>query len=228
LAVVPVGLTRWRTDLPSVRRIDRRYARSQVNYLRQRGKRIRAELGCEFLYVADEFFVLAGLPFPRAPYYDDFSQVENGIGMARLMLDHVQREQARLPERLEEPLTLWWVTGVSAATFLIDRVIDPLRTVGNLSIEPVVVTNRFYGDTVTVSGLLTGADIRDALLERGVRDGAVLLPPNCLNDEGLFLDDLSPADLEAALGVRVLPTPYEFMPRLRSWLLSPRQLHRVA
>jgi len=228
LAVVPVGLTRWRTDLPSVRRIDRRYARSQVNYLRQRGKRIRAELGCEFLYVADEFFVLAGLPFPRAPYYDDFSQVENGIGMARLMLDHVQREQARLPERLEDPLTLWWVTGVSAATFLIDRVIDPLRTVGNLSIEPVVVTNRFYGDTVTVSGLLTGADIRDALLERGVRDGAVLLPPNCLNDEGLFLDDLSPADLEAALGVRVLPTPYEFMPRLRSWLLSPRQLHRVA
>jgi putative radical SAM enzyme (TIGR03279 family) len=222
LAVVPVGLTRYRLDLPHVKAVSRAYAQRLVRHLRERGDAFRSRLGTGFLYVADEFFVLAHRPFPRAPYYDDFAQIENGIGMCRDLLDHFARGEKGLPSSLDRPLVIHWVTGASSATFVLPRIVERLNQIENLTIHPVVVTNRFYGDTVTVSGLLTGTDILAALEASGVRGGIVLLPPNCLNTDGLFLDDLSVGDLTAALGVPVLPTDYEFVPQLRSLLLAPQ------
>jgi putative radical SAM enzyme (TIGR03279 family) len=227
LAVVPVGLTRYRLDLPNVKPVTRTYARNTVKYLSDRTETLRDKLGVGFVYTADEFFVLAKRPFPRAPYYDDFTQLENGIGMARQLLDHFTREQKRMPSRLAESLHVYWVTGKSAATFLGPRVIDPLRRIGNLSITPVAVTNNFYGDTVTVSGLLTGRDILESLIALRPLEGIALLPPNCLNTDGLFLDDLTPGMLSAELGIPVLSTEYRFMPALRSLLMAPPSLRAV-
>jgi putative radical SAM enzyme (TIGR03279 family) len=226
LAVVPVGLTRYRLDLPHVKPVSRGYAQSLVKKLRERGDATRARLGTGFLYIADEFFLLAGKPFPRAPYYDDFAQIENGIGMCRGLLDHFTRGRRRLPARLDRPLEIHWVTGASAAKFVLPRIVAPLNEIERLTVHPVVVTNRFYGETVTVSGLLTGADILVALQHSRVRGGLVLLPPNCLNPDGLFLDDLAVSDLAGTLGVRVLPTAYDFVPQLRSLLLAPHSALR--
>jgi putative radical SAM enzyme (TIGR03279 family) len=226
LAIVPVGLTRFRDELPPVRGVSPAYARALVRRLRVRSDAFRSELSCGFVYVADEFFVLAGRPFPRAPYYDDFAQIENGVGLARRLLDHFARWRGRLPQQLDAPLTLWWVTGVSAATFLEPRVIERLRRVGHLTVHPITVANHFFGDRVTVSGLLTGRDIRDAVLARQPREGLVLLPPHCLNSDHLFLDDLTVTDLEQAIGLPVVPTPYEFAPFLRSLLLAPHSVRR--
>lgn len=227
LAVVPVGLTRYRLELPNVKPVSLAYARNAVRYLNGQTKALRERLGVGFVYTADEFFVLADKPFPRAPYYDDFAQIENGIGMSRQLLDHFAREQRRMPSRLAQPLQIYWVTGKSAATFLIPRVIEPLQRIENLSITPVTVANNFYGDTVTVSGLLTGRDILEALMAHRPLDGIALLPPNCLNTDGLFLDDLTLGMLSAELGIPVLGTEYRFMPALRSLLLAPPNLRAV-
>jgi putative radical SAM enzyme (TIGR03279 family) len=223
LAVVPVGLTRYRSNLPNVETVTRPYARRTVARLREVENQMRERLGVGFVYTADEFFVLAGAPFARGPYYDDFAQFENGVGMGRQLLDHFRRERSKFPERLDEPLDIHWVTGESAATFLLPRVIDSLNQIENLTVTPVVVANEFFGHSVTVSGLLTGRDIVEALKRRKPRSGMVLLPPNCLNHDGLFLDDLPVSALSAELGLPVVPTEYDFMPGLRSLLLAPRR-----
>jgi putative radical SAM enzyme (TIGR03279 family) len=225
LAVVPVGLTKHRTDLPSLTPVTRAYARRAVSLYREWGKRYRARWGTEFVYVADEFFVLAGLPFPRASYYDDFAQIENGVGLSRRLLDHFEAGRRRLPASLERPLRVYWVTGTSAATFLLERVIEPLRGIAGLDLVPVVARNRYYGESVTVSGLLTGKDMVHALRETGATGGVVLLPPNCLNSEGLTLDDLSTAEMSQAVNMPVLATDYEFLPLFRSLLLAPGYVH---
>ena len=224
LAVVPVGLTRYRSNLPNVKTVTRTYARRMVSHLRRQGDALRQKLGVGFLYTADEFFVLAGAPFPRGTYYDDYAQVENGVGLCRQLLDHFRRERGKLPERLDESLVLHWVTGDSAATFLLPHVVASLNRIANLTIVPVIVRNHFYGESVTVSGLLTGRDILEALVAQRPRGGVVLLPPNCLNSEGLFLDDLSIETLRTELGLPVVRTVYEFMPVLRNLLLTPARI----
>ena len=127
----------------------------------------------------------------------------------------------------DEPLELFWVTGDSAATFLLPRVVDSLNQIDRLTVTPVIVQNQFYGESVTVSGLLTGRDILEALMARRPKGGVVLLPPNCLNDEGVFLDDLSLEALRTELGVPVVRTEYEFMPALRNLLLTPARARRT-
>jgi putative radical SAM enzyme (TIGR03279 family) len=221
LAVVPVGLTRHRGDLPAIESVSKAYAHRAVHEYRALGKRFRGRLGCEFLYVADEFFVLAGLPFPRASYYDGYPQLENGVGLARLLLDHFQAGRRRLPDSLDAPLRLYWVTGTSAAPFLRSRVIESLAAISGLELELVVAVNRYYGESVTVSGLLTGKDMLHALKQSRAEGGVVLLPPNCLNSDLLTLDDLSTLELAEAAGMPVLATQYEFLPLLRSLLLAP-------
>jgi len=227
LGVVPVGLTRYRMDLPNVKSVSRTYARKAVRYLRERTVAFRRSLGCGFVYTADEFLILAGEPFPRAPYYDDFPQLENGIGMARQALDHFARARRTLPARVHQPLTLHWVTGRSAATFLIPRVLEPLARIEGLTVKPVVVSNRFFGDSVTVSGLLTGRDMLETLLAASPTEGVVLLPPNCLNTDGLFLDDLRPAMLSDELGLPVIQGEYEFVPQLNELMLDPARFRTM-
>lgn len=227
LAIVPVGLTRFRLDLPNVAMVSKPYAQQSIKHLRALGADFRKRWGIEFSYIADEFFVLAGLPFPRAPYYDDFHQIENGIGMTRDFLDHFAKKRSSLPTRLDQPLTLYWVTGTSAWTFMELRIVEPLNRIENLTIKPVVVTNEFYGDTVTVSGLLTGRDIVSAVSRRVSVPGMVILPPNCINGDNLFLDDLSVEDVTRELNMPVIPSQFDFVPLLRSILLAPQQFRNI-
>ena len=147
------------------------------------------------------------------------------MGLSRRLLDHFEAGRRRLPASLEQPLRVFWVTGTSAATFLLERVIEPLRGIAGLELVPVVATNRYYGESVTVSGLLTGKDMVHALREAGATGGVVLLPPNCLNSEGLTLDDLSTAEISQAVNMPVLATDYEFLPMFRSLLLAPGYVH---
>lgn len=220
LGVVPVGLTRYRQHLPDVNPVSQAYAAEMVSYLDRHSDSFRKSLGVGFVYTADEFYVLADADFPAESYYDDFPQLENGVGMGRQALDHFAQSYASLPRKLDRPQTIHWVTGRSAATFLIPQVIDKLNAIDGLTIEPVVVTNEFFGDTVSVSGLLTGRDILEHLMARKPTGGFVYLPPNCLNTDGLFLDDMTPAMISLELGLPVHQAEYEFVPGLRDLLVS--------
>jgi putative radical SAM enzyme (TIGR03279 family) len=222
LAVVPVGLTTHREGLFPLRAANAQDARETIELV----DRLRAELyhppsfihpsdggdsegelDYGFVYCSDEWYCRAGMDIPEADYYDDFPQIENGVGMIREFLDAVERlETSSGKLRYNGKAVI--VTGFSMAPFMEQFAKRLCNFTTGLDVRIRVVPNRFYGESVTVSGLLTGRDIISAL--QGIEsDETVLLPPNCLNAEGLFLDDLSPEDVSSELGVNVVQGEYD-------------------
>lgn len=196
LAVVPLGLTRHRKGLPELRPVTSDYAADLITAWQPRTNELARRLGEPFLFLADEFFIKAGLPFPPIEEYGDFPQVENGVGMVPLFLDEAAEvlDQAR-PLK---PATITVVTGESPYQYLSDFLCDLGQKTG-ITFRPVAIKNRLFGDSVTVTGLVSGRDIIDGLREVEIGD-LVLIPDVMLKEgEGVFLDDLSVADLQDAL-----------------------------
>lgn len=201
LAVVPVGLTRHRKGLPPLQPVTKEYALSLVAQWGPRAGALNLQCGEPFLFLADEFYLKAGIAFPPLESYGDLPQLENGVGMAPLFLDEASTvlEQA-------EPLKTFRVTvvtGKSPYRFLADFLKKLSRKTG-VDLHPVAVKNRLFGASVTVTGLLCGGDIAAALKGRDL--GAALLIPDVMlkEGEGLFLDDMSVEGLEASLGMRAI------------------------
>jgi putative radical SAM enzyme (TIGR03279 family) len=204
LSIVPVGLTRHRAGLPYIRPVDRDIARHAVDLIEGTQARLRRRLDRGLVYAADELFLLAGAPLPGEAYYDDYPQIDNGVGMLRLFLESAHG--ARMPDRLKGR-RLTFVTGVLAGPYLRDIA----RNLSEQGVPTRVleVENGLFGPTVTVSGLLAGEDVRQALRSAEGCDLAVL-PPNLTNAEGLTLDGLSVRDLETASGMRIVLGDYDF------------------
>jgi len=202
LAIVPLGLTRHRQKLPQLRAVDQQYARSFITEWGPRAKALAKTLGEPFLFLADEFYLKADLPFPPLREYGDLPQIENGVGMVPLFL----RETARAL-RSARPLGDFQttvVTGVSSFPF-VSVFLAQLAEKTGLSIVPVAVKNHLFGESVTVSGLVSGNDIIAAL--SGTEIGRALLVPDVMlkEGEGVLLDDVSLKALEERLGCRVMP-----------------------
>ncbi len=208
VALVPVGLTRHRQGLTPLKTVEVTQARQIVQEYEERATKLRNLFGSFFVYLADELYLLAGWEVPCADRYEDFPQVENGVGMVRRFLDAFCKEKRRIPRRLNTPTRVTVVTGTLAGPILTEVCTEVAQAVENLEMVVVPVGNRFYGETVTVSGLLTGQDIRAALCGKDVGD-LVLLPANCLNSDGLFLDDWTPDRLATEIGVPVWITDSE-------------------
>ena len=201
IAVVPVGLTQHRENLYPLRLHTKKELHAMIDYVNQKREVLRKELNVGFVYLSDEFFIKAAVPMPDASYYDEFYQIENGVGEFRHTIDNLYALKKRVPKQLNDPLTITWVTGKLAEGPLQEFIIPELEKVKKLKIEVIAVTNHFYGPAIQVSGLLTGQDIYNQLKNRKLGD-VILLPPRVLNDDGLLLDDWKVADLEAKLKVR--------------------------
>jgi putative radical SAM enzyme (TIGR03279 family) len=187
VAVVPVGLTRHRRNLPRIPAVDGSAASEILELLRPLQNRFKEETGEPFAYCADELYLLAGEPIPPLAHYGDFWQQDNGVGMVRSFLEEFRRSRRRFPDAFKHRSRYAVVTGKLAGPVLSRRVMPFLTRIGNSGFKLVEVPNRFFGESVTVSGLLTGRDIAGALA--GIpADYAALLPVNCLNSDGLFLD----------------------------------------
>ncbi len=201
IAVVPVGITRHRAGLFPLRKFTSREAGRVIDLVNSFAVRFKRQLGTRLVFVADEFYVKAQRRVPAYPTYEDFPQIENGVGMIAAFQREVSR--TRLPKRVKR-LAVTVVTGASFSSIL-DHALDRIRTVKGVEVQKVVATNRFFGPTVTVSGLLAGSDIVAAL--RGKDCGDVLVIPSNLLKEGeqVFLDGMSTEQLEQRLGVRVVP-----------------------
>lgn len=206
LSVVPVGLTRHRRGLAELRPCTTEEARRSVEQVRAWQDILRPRLGANFVHAADEFYVLADVPVPPGPYYDEFAQVENGVGLLRTFLDEFARLETSIPDSLAQPRRVAVVTGASASPTIQGAVKQLGRTAG-LCIEVHTVVNRFYGEQVTVSGLLTGQDIVGQLRGR-VRADVLLLPDVMLKDDAdVFLDDYTVDRVRDELGLDVLVVP---------------------
>jgi putative radical SAM enzyme (TIGR03279 family) len=200
IAVVPLGLTRHREKLFTLRLHKTQELREMITYTDHMRKTLQTQLDNSFIYLSDEFFIKAGVPLPPATYYDDFYQIENGVGEFREMIDRFRENFDRLPAKMDKPLKISWVTGTLAAKMLEKHIINRLRKIENLSINLYPVKNDFYGHSIEISGLLVGQDIYHQLKNKDLGD-IVLLPPRVLNHDHLFLDDWSVVQLQEALGV---------------------------
>ncbi|MGD0587010.1 MAG: DUF512 domain-containing protein [Oryzomonas sp.] len=201
LAVVPLGLTRHRGRLPQLKPVDNDYARAFVTTWGPRARALKKRLGEPFLFLADELYLKADLPFPPLREYGDLPQIENGVGMVPLF----QHDAARVL-RTARPVggvRLTVVTGASAMGF-VGAFLARLGERTGAELVPVAVKNRLFGESVTVSGLVAGNDIIAALEGREI--GAGLLVPDVMlkEGEGLFLDDVSLEELQRRLGRPVL------------------------
>ncbi len=203
LSIVPVGLTRHRLGLPKLRSLSTREARDIVELVARNHEAMRSEIGRGVVYASDEIFELASVPIPEADYYDDYPQLENGVGMLRVWLESLKH--LKIPYALSgKHLVL--VTGRASHRYIEDFA----KILGDegISCEVRALDNTLFGRSVTVSGLLSGRDILQAL--KGMnRYDAVVLPPNVINDSGLLIDDLTCDELERAIGVPVILGDYE-------------------
>lgn len=221
LAVVPVGLTRHRKGLPHLQPLTREYAASFVATWEAPSRLLAEKLGAPFLFLADEFYIKAGLPFPPLAAYGDLPQLENGVGMVPLFLEEAAEVLAQAKPLPSFRATV--VTGESPYRYLSDF-LKALTERTGVELQPVAVRNFLFGDSITVTGLVTGQDIIREL--KGKRLGeAVLIPDVMLKEgEGVFLDDLTVEKLQEALEARVVvveATPLGIYEALRN--LAPRR-----
>lgn len=189
VALVPVGLTRFRQGLAPLAPFTREGARQLLEDIAPFQQECREALGTTFVFPSDEFYCLAEAPIPPEAWYEFFPQIENGVGLLRQL--ETQLEEAQADEESPSPAPpqrLLLVTGMSAAPHL-ERLVRRFAPPGVQAIVLPVV-NRFFGETVTVTGLLTGGDIL-AQLPASPQADRLILPANTLRHErDLFLDDM--------------------------------------
>ena len=188
LAIVPVGVTRHRRDKFPLKQFDKASAAKVIAQVEAFQQKIRAESGRTFVYLGDEFYFLAEKDFPPVEFYDDFPQIENGIGMTRNFIEELGTRDWGLVGTRDKIIDV--ICGTSIAKVFSRLTAD----LPNVRILPVV--NKFFGERVNVSGLLTGGDIIDALKMAGGSRDVILIPATALKaGEEIFLDDVTLDDL---------------------------------
>ena len=206
IAAVPVGLTRFREGLYLLESFDKASAEKAVQTLEEFGDRFTTEFGARICYAADEFYLKAERPVPPAEFYGDFDQLENGVGlMANLKQEFESAlEDFQAPKKARH-VTL--ITGTSVYNFL-NSLLDELRIkCNNLTCNVIPIINNYFGNTINVTGLITGADIIQQLSGKDLGD-ELIVPAVMLRREGdIFLDDTSLEDLSSALNVKVTVSP---------------------
>ena len=200
IAVVPVGVTKHRRDDFPLKQFDKMSAKKVIENMSVWQEKFRAERGETFLYLGDEFYILAGEEIPPLDYYDDFPQLENGIGLTRNFIAEFEESLRNFKGKMcyNEPYCIDIICGVSAKKIL-QILADKIMQINkNLNIKIIAVTNKFFGEKVNVSGLLTGRDILNKLKETKEKINGIIIPAASLRSgEEIFLDDYSLKDLKA-------------------------------
>ena len=205
VSVVPVGLTDYREGLCPLEPFLKEDARAVIRTVEAVQEEAAERFGFHFVHASDEFYLTAGYELPEAGRYDGYPQLENGVGMLRLLGDEVDEalSEDRLPDTGSHiPEKVSAVTGVLAYPFVRRQMEKIAARFPEKKLELIPVENRFFGPRITVTGLLTGKDILRALKGRDLGDR--LLLPQCMfrSGEEVFLDDMTREELEQALSVR--------------------------
>jgi putative radical SAM enzyme (TIGR03279 family) len=197
IAVVPVGLTRYSKRM--IQKVDKSKALETIDIIAEFQKRFLKKYGDAFVHGADELYIKAGKRFPPLKNYGELPQIENGVGMVPYFVSRARKLPLMTNPSERRFLT---VTGTSFYDFL-KQFIDRLKAAANIELVPV--ENRFFGDSITVTGLLTGRDIIMEVSDIVSDYDVLLLPDVVLRDGGdLFLDGLRVKDLEELLDIKVM------------------------
>lgn len=205
-AIVPVGLTKYREKLYPLEAFSPEECAAVIEQVNTYGDWCLKEYGTRIFYCSDEFYVRAGLPLPQEDYYEDYSQIENGVGMLTSMKSEFDFELDYLDELLPDfcaPRTVSVATGMAAHEHIASLAKELMARVDGLTVNVYPIVNNFFGHSVTVAGLLTGGDVVEQL-KGGELGDELLFPAVMLRADGdVFLDDMTPAELSTRLGVPV-------------------------
>lgn len=201
VGIVPVGLTGHRDKLAALQPVSEKQAAELIKEIDAYQKSFRSQFDIGFVYLADEFYIKTGWDIPPAAYYDDYQQIENGIGLARQMLDELDGIQGHLP-KAAPPGEYIIATGKAAAPVL-NMVVQRLQKIRGIKLELLIVPNHYFGGMVTVAGLITGSDIIKALGDKH-RGRNIILPRVMLKESSdLFLDNLTVGQIEEQSGAMI-------------------------
>ncbi|MBR5479580.1 MAG: DUF512 domain-containing protein [Clostridia bacterium] len=206
ISVVPVGITKYREGLYPLTPVDKVKAAEILDMVNAVGDKCVEKYGTRIVYCGDELYIKAERKIPDSEFYEEFPQLENGVGMMALLEDEWSAALRLMDECEISDFTI--ATGTSAAPFM-SKLIDELskKCDNRFRYKVIAVENKFFGDTVNVAGLVTGGDLISAL-DGNVVGERVFIPDVMLRHKtNVFLDDVTIDDVEKSLGVKVIPTP---------------------
>lgn len=212
VSIVPAGLTRFRDNLPHLELFTPEECREVIQQITAFGDRCLEECGSRIFFPADEFYVKGGVELPGEDFYEGYPQIENGVGMLRSFESEFGFGLEDIASRIAEvrlPRRVSVATGYAAKDYIMkmSRALEAVVPGLTVSVYPIV--NRFFGESITVSGLLTGKDMKEQLMGKDLGE-ALYIPCNTLRADGdLFLCGMTPEELSRALGVPVIPAPNE-------------------
>ena len=209
-AVVPVGLTRFRPRLDELSPVTTEKAQEVIAQVQTLQAEFQSTLGTTFAWLADEWFLIGREPLPEESHYESYPQIGNGVGSIRLFLKEFEEVARSLPKSVSPARTFTWVLG-NAVEKAFEPLVERLNQVDGLTVNMAAISSDYWGQDITVTGLLTGKDIADSLAGKDLGEG-LLLPALMLKqsddrhpDKTYFLDDISLSNLENKLNCSVLP-----------------------
>ena len=203
-SVVPVGLTKFREGLEPLRPVTKEDAREVIAIIDEAAERLLRERGSRVFYASDEFYLKAGLPLPGLEYYEDFPQLENGVGMLTLFEDEFTAA-LETADPAAPPQTVSLATGMLFLPEL-RKMVDLLgKRCHNITCHVYGIVNDFFGPEITVAGLVTGGDLIAQLRGRPLGERLIIPATMLRAGDNVFLDDVTTDDAAAALGVPVTP-----------------------
>ena len=204
VAVVPVGLTRFRPPLDELTPVTPEKAVEVISQVRSLSKQFQRQLGSTFAWLADEWFLIAGEELPCESEYEDYPQIDNGVGSIRLFLEQFADAAKNLLPPKVPGRKLTWVVG-NAVEQAFQPLVTRLNSVEGLEVKMCALNSDYWGQSITVTGLLTGHDLLLKLQGQDLGDGILL--PNVMLKHGelIFLDDISVEEVAGKLNTKIFP-----------------------
>ncbi len=204
VAAVPVGLTKFREGLAELKPFNKQTAGETIDIIDRFGKKCLEKYGSRRVYASDEFYILSGRKMPDAKYYGDFLQLENGVGLWSLLLKESTDAIEDNDYKLEKNRKITIATGEAAAPLLTQIVDKCQQKWDNLECRVISVKNNFFGELITVAGLVTATDIKEQI--SGDLGEELLIPAVMLrNERDMFLDSVTLEDLSKELNIKITP-----------------------
>ncbi|RKD27683.1 putative radical SAM enzyme, TIGR03279 family [Caminicella sporogenes DSM 14501] len=204
LAIVPVGVTKYREKLFPLKPFTKQQSIEVIKQIEKWQSFLKQKINTNFVYLSDEFFITADYDLPEYEEYEGFPQIENGVGLIRKFEFEFLSFLKKLPSNLKVKKDVSVITGTSAKKFIEGLAKKLMNKFKELNITVHVIKNEFFGETITVAGLITGQDIIKQLNGKYLGD-RVIIPKSMLkSDEDIFLDDISVKELEKRLKTKVL------------------------
>ncbi|HZJ99289.1 MAG TPA: DUF512 domain-containing protein [Tissierellaceae bacterium] len=203
VAVVPIGVTKYREKLAKVDSYDEDSAGEVLDFIEDLQANYMKNLATRFIFLSDEFYALSKRQVPSYGDYEGFPQLENGVGLMRLFHDELEEELLKLEEisRLDKKYIV--ATGTLAYDYLVELFSKIRDKLPGLEIEVVPIVNNFFGEKITVSGLITGYDLISQL--KGKRSDGIIIPSSMMKcDEEIFLDNISIEELSRELNTKII------------------------